>query len=53
MDGLFLQERERGLPALRFQTDKSERFADGDAEFADTLLVVDDQEANAKVISAS
>ncbi len=51
VDGLLLEQCQRGLPAFRFQADKSESLADRDAEFADTLLVVDDQQANAKVFS--
>ncbi len=50
--GLLFEKCQRGLAALRFQADKAKGLADGDAEFADTLLVVDDQQANAEIFFA-
>src|SRR5580658_3691027 len=49
MRGLFFEQRQRRLAAFRFQTDEAQRLAHGHAEFADALLVVDDQQANAKI----
>ena len=53
VDGLLFEQRQRRLPAFRLQADEAESLADGDAEFADTLLVVDDQQANAKIFFTS
>src|ERR1700674_3384436 len=50
--GLLFEQRQCRFPAFRFQADKAERLADGDAEFTDALLVVDDQHANAKIFFA-
>ena len=49
---LLFEKGQRRFSAFRFQADKTEGLAHGDAEFANTLLIVDDQQANAKVIFA-
>ena len=46
---LLFEKCQRRFPAFGFQADEAERLADGHAEFADTLLVVDDQQSNAKI----
>jgi hypothetical protein len=48
---LFLEQGQGGLAAVGFETDEPKGFADGDAELADALLVVDDQETDAEVFS--
>ncbi len=40
--GLFFEQREGGVTALGFEAGEPERFADGDAEAADGLFVIDD-----------
>ncbi len=49
VDGLLLEQCQRRLPALRFQADEAQGLADGDAQFANALLVVDDQQSNAEI----
>src|SRR5208337_801948 len=48
--GLFLKQGEGRVPALGFEAGEAERLADGDAEAADGLLVVDNQQSNAEVV---
>jgi hypothetical protein len=48
--GLLLEQGERCVTALGFEARKAERFADGHAEAADGLLVIDNQQADAKVV---
>ena len=52
VDRLLFQQGQRGLAAFGFQTDKTQGLADRDAELADTLLVVDDQQTDAKIFFA-
>ena len=49
VNGLLFEQRQRRLAAFGFQADKAQSFADRDAEFADALLVVDDQQADAEI----
>ena len=48
---LLFQQRESGFATLGFEANEAKSFAHGDAELADTLIVVDNQQANAKVFS--
>ena len=50
VDGLFLEQGEGGVAALGFEAEEAERLADGHAEAADGLLVVDDQQSDAEVV---
>ena len=49
--GLLFEQGEGSVAALGFEAGEAERLADGDAEAADGLLVVDDQQADAEVVS--
>jgi hypothetical protein len=49
---LLFEQSQGGLTAVGFEADEAEGFAHGDAELADTLLIVDDQETDAEVFSA-
>ena len=48
--GLFLEQRQSRVAALGFKTEEAKRFADGHAEAADGLLVIDDQQSDAEVV---
>src|ERR1035441_6021553 len=50
VDGLFLEQGEGGGAALGFEAGEAERFADGHAEAADGLLVIDNQQSYAEVV---
>ncbi len=49
MNRLLFEQCQSGLAAIGFEADEAQGFADRDAELADALLVVNDQETNAKV----
>jgi hypothetical protein len=51
VNGLLLQQRQGGLAAVGLEADEAQSFAHGNAEFADALLIVDDQETDAEVFS--
>ena len=46
---LLFEQSQSGFAAVGFEADEAQRFADGNAELADALLIVDDQETNAEV----
>jgi hypothetical protein len=46
---LFFEQSQRGLAAVGFEADKAQRLADSNAELADALFIVNDQEADAEV----
>ncbi len=48
--GLLLEQGESGIAAVGFKTDEAQSFADGDAELADALLIVHDQQTDAELI---
>ncbi len=52
VDGLLFEQGQGGFAAIGFETDEAEALADGDAEFADGLLVIDDEEAHAELFPA-
>src|SRR5579859_1989397 len=47
--GLFFEQREGGLATFGFEADKTQGLADRGAEFADGLLVVDDQQTDTEL----
>ena len=47
---LLFEQGQRRFAAFRFQADETQGLAHGDAEFADALLVVDDQQADAEIL---
>ena len=49
MNRLLLEQGQSGFAAVGFEADEAQRLADRNAELADALLIVDDQETNAKV----
>src|SRR5216683_761249 len=49
--GLFFEQGEGSVAALGFEAEETERFADGNAEAADGLLVIDNQQSDAEVLS--
>src|SRR5437667_1948704 len=51
MCGLLLQHGKRGLASIGFQACETQRLAYGCAEFADTLLVIHDQQTDSKVVT--
>ena len=46
---LLFEKSQCRLATLSFQTHKAESLADGDAEFADALLVIDDQQTDTEI----
>ncbi len=46
---LLFEQGQSGLAAIGFEADEAQGFAHGDAELADGLLVVDDQETDAEI----
>ena len=53
MNRLLFEQGQSGLAAIGFEADKAQSFAHGDAELADALLVVDDQQTDAEVFLSS
>jgi hypothetical protein len=51
VDRLLFEESKSGLAAISFEADETQGLTHGDAELADALLVVDDQQTNAKFFS--
>src|SRR5208337_2239994 len=49
MHGLLLEQGEGGVTALGFEAQETERLADGHAQAADGLLVIDNQQSDAEV----
>ena len=49
---LLFKQGQRRLSAFRLQADEAKSLAHGNAEFADTLLVVDHQQTNTKIFFA-
>jgi hypothetical protein len=49
---LLFEQIESGFAALGLDADEAESFAHGHAELADALLIVNDQEADAKLFVA-
>jgi hypothetical protein len=49
---LLFEQDQGGVAAFGFEADETQGLAHGDAELADALLVVDDQETDAKVFAA-
>src|SRR5258708_2820274 len=52
VDRLLFQQRERGFAAIGFEADESEGFAHGYTQFADALLIIDDQQTNPQLVLA-
>src|SRR5690348_9131015 len=52
MGGLLLEKRKSRLAALRLEADKTQGLADRNAELANALLIVNDQQANAEIFFA-
>jgi len=50
--GLLFEQGQGGVAAFGLHADEAQRFADRNTEFADALLVVDDEQAGAEVILA-
>ena len=48
--GLFVEQGESGVGVLGFEAIQAQRLGDGDAEAADGLLVIDNQQADAEVV---
>ena len=46
---LLFEQGQGGIAALGFEADEAQSFAHGHAELANALLVVDDQQTDAKV----
>jgi hypothetical protein len=44
--GLLFEQGQRGLAAVGFHTGKTQRLTDSHAQPADTLLIIDNQQAN-------
>ena len=47
---LLFEQGQGRLATIGFQTDEPQRFTHGDAELADALLIVDDEQTDAKVV---
>ncbi len=50
VDGLLLEQAEGGFAAIGFEADKTQSLADGHAELADALIVVDYEQADAEFV---
>ena len=48
---LLFQQGQSGFAAVGFEADEAQSFADRNAELANALLIVDDQETDAEVVS--
>ncbi len=49
MNWLLFEQGQSGLSTIGFKADEAESFAHSDAQLANALLVVDDQQTDAKV----
>ena len=47
--GLLFEQREGGIATIGFQANEAQGLTHGDAQLANGLLVIDDQQANAKI----
>jgi hypothetical protein len=49
---LLFEQGQSGIATLGFEADETQGFAHGNAQLANALLVVDNQQSNAKVFPA-